>query len=73
MKLELNIYFFLKNNLKKFICNDCELVFSFPMPDNNSLNNYNSGYHQNAHGGHKRDFKLEAFFRGIAKCRLNTL
>jgi len=61
------------NNLKKFICNDCELVFSFPMPNDDSLNNYNAGYHQNAHGGHKRDYKLEAFFRGIAKCRLNTL
>lgn len=61
------------NNLKKFICNDCELVFSFPMPNDHSLNNYNEGYHQNAHGGHKRDYKLEAFFRGIAKCRLNTI
>ena len=61
------------SNLNKFVCKDCELVFCFPMPDEDSLKNYNLGYHDNAHGGHKRDYKLEAFFRGIAKCRLHTL
>ena len=61
------------DNLKKFICRDCNLVFSFPMPSQNKLDSYNMGYHKNAHGGHNRNPKLEAFFRGIAKTRLNTL
>jgi SAM-dependent methyltransferase len=60
-------------NLTKFSCSDCNLVFSLPMPGQDKLNQYNLGYHQNAHGGHKRDKKLEAFFSGIAKCRLHTL
>lgn len=61
------------DNLKKFICRDCDLVFSFPMPSQNKLDRYNMGYHKNAHGGHNRNPKLEAFFTGIAKTRLNTL
>jgi len=61
------------DNLSKFICKDCNLVFSLPMPSQDKLDAYNMGYHQNAHGGYKRNPKLEAFFRGIAKTRLNTL
>ena len=43
------------------------------MPSQNKLDSYNMGYHKNAHGGHNRNPKLEAFFRRIAKTRLNTL
>jgi len=61
------------NNTSKFICQNCDLVFCSPMPNNQALESYNSSYHQNAHGGHERDSKLDAFFTGIAKCRLYTL
>tara|TARA_B100001939_G_scaffold348024_1_gene372044 strand:+ start:3441 stop:4376 length:936 start_codon:yes stop_codon:yes gene_type:complete len=61
------------NNLKKFYCNDCDLIFSNPMPGNLELDEYNSNYHNNAHGGYNRDKKLKAFFNGIAKTRLHTI
>ena len=60
-------------NLNKFICNNCELVFANPMPNNEILEEYNSNYHINAHGEHQRDEKLNAFFRGIAKTRIITI
>ena len=60
-------------NLKKFICKDCNLVFCIPMPSQDKLDAYNMGYHQNAHGGHKRNPRLEAIIRVIAKTRINTL
>ncbi len=65
-----SIYF---NNLTRVICNKCELVFANPMPNNQKLEDYNSNYHANAHGGHKRDLKLQSFFKGIAKTRLFTI
>ena len=65
-----SIYF---NNLRRVLCNKCGLVFANPMPRNKKLEQYNSNYHLNAHGGHKRDNKLNSFFKGIAKTRLNTI
>ena len=32
-------------NLNRFLCNDCELVFANPMPNNKILKEYNSNYH----------------------------
>ncbi len=61
------------NNLNRFLCNNCQLVFASPMPNDTKLNDYNSNYHLNAHGGHERDIKLNAFFVGIAKTRLITI
>jgi SAM-dependent methyltransferase len=43
------------------------------MPNNEVLKEYNSNYHVNAHGGHQRNSKLNAFFAGIAKTRLITI
>ena len=65
-----SVYF---KNLNKFICNNCELVFANPMPNNKILEEYNSNYHLNAHGEYQREEKLNAFFRGIAKTRIDTL
>lgn len=59
--------------LNRFLCNDCELVFAHPMPSDETLEKYNSNYHINAHGEYQRDEKLNAFFCGIAKTRINTI
>lgn len=60
-------------NLKLYNCNLCNLSFSHPKIDNEKLSAYNSGYHLNAHDGHKRDKKLESFFSGISKLRIITI
>ena len=61
------------SNLNRVACKVCELQFAFPMPEIEKLNNYNNDYHQSAHGGADRDIKLEAFFTGLAKTRLDFI
>ena len=50
-------------------CNSCALVFSTPMPSDDSLENYNASYFDTAHGGLQQSSVALAFFRGIAKVR----
>ena len=60
-------------DINRFYCGDCELVFAHPMPNDKNLEKYNSNYHINAHGEYQRDEKLNDFFRGVAKTRINLL
>ena len=54
-------------------CNDCNLQFASPMPSNKLIENYNRSYHDNAHGGKKRDKKLQGFFTGISRTRIEFI
>ena len=54
-------------------CFSCDLHFAYPMPMESSLNNYNNSYHQSAHGGQERNPKLQGFFSGISRTRLNLI
>tara|TARA_B110000459_G_scaffold89542_1_gene100194 strand:+ start:1302 stop:2228 length:927 start_codon:yes stop_codon:yes gene_type:complete len=54
-------------------CFSCDLHFAYPMPLESSLNKYNISYHQSAHGGQERNLKLQGFFSGISRTRLNLI
>ncbi len=58
------------SNISRVSCNDCGLHFANPMPGTSDLNDYNSSYHDSAHGGSDRNIKQQAFFSGLAKTRL---
>ena len=58
------------SNLQRMACLECHLHFAHPMPKIEKLDDYNSSYHDSAHGGSKRDIKQQAFFTGLAKTRL---
>ena len=60
-------------NITRQKCNTCDLHFAHPMPLKSSLNNYNNSYHQSAHGGQERNLKLQGFFSGISRTRLNLI
>ena len=61
------------SNKKIYGCNNCGLYFVNPKIEDSKLNKYNSSYHENAHQGHKRNKKLEAFFSGISKLRIEII
>jgi SAM-dependent methyltransferase len=50
-------------------CEDCEFVFTSPMPNYSDLQVYNSEYFEFAHGGHPKSPSAIAFFSGINKLR----
>lgn len=50
-------------------CRSCTLVFSIPMPSDDSLKEFNSSYFDSAHGGLQQSAVALAFFKGIAKIR----
>lgn len=58
------------SNLNRIACLECEFQFANPMPEIKKLEEYNSNYHESAHGGLKRNLKEQAFFTGLAKTRL---
>ena len=61
------------SDLKRVACIACGLHFAHPMPSLKRLNDYNSSYHDSAHGGSYRDLKQQAFFIGLAKTRLDFI
>ena len=66
-----NHHFFSKKNI--YGCKNCLLYFVNPKIEDSKLEEYNSSYHENAHQGHKRNKKLEAFFSGISKLRIEII
>ena len=62
-------------NLKRVKCLDCELHFANPMPNDQTLNNYNNSYHDSAHKGVDREKNkiTSSFYSGIAKTRIDFL
>ena len=51
-------------------CMSCEMIFAWPPPSAQSLEQYNSGYFDAAHGGVAKDEISTAFFKGIAAIRV---
>jgi ubiquinone/menaquinone biosynthesis C-methylase UbiE len=51
-------------------CNQCQMVFVSPMPDEAEWDAYNSGYFENAHGGLSTDKLGMAFHAGINLLRV---
>lgn len=60
---------FVFGNRKLLECNNCKLVFTDPLLSDKDLNNYNSSYFENAHGGSAKDPITIAFHSGINKVR----
>lgn len=54
-------------------CHFCDLQFVDPMPSESSLDVYNNSYHESAHGGQERNLKLQGFFSGISRIRVNLI
>ena len=61
------------SDLNRVACIACGLHFAHPMPSLKRLNDYNSSYHDSAHGGSYRDLNQQAFFIGLAKTRLDFI
>jgi SAM-dependent methyltransferase len=51
-------------------CNDCSMFFCNPMPDDVSLDEYNAGYFDNAHGGISTNAVTVAFHSAINLLRV---
>ena len=61
------------SNMSRVSCFECGLHFANPMPEESAMNDYNSNYHDSAHGGSDRNIKQQAFFSGLAKTRLDFI
>ena len=61
------------SNMSRVSCFECGLHFANPMPEESAINDYNSNYHDSAHGGSDRNIKQQAFFSGLAKTRLDFI
>ena len=60
-------------NMTRQRCHSCDLQFADPMPSESSLDIYNNSYHDSAHGGQERNVKLQGFFSGISRTRVNII
>tara|TARA_B100001059_G_scaffold178892_1_gene179499 strand:+ start:6088 stop:7014 length:927 start_codon:yes stop_codon:yes gene_type:complete len=60
-------------NMTRQRCHSCDLQFADPMPSESSLDTYNNSYHDSAHGGQERNIKLQGFFSGISRTRINLI
>lgn len=51
-------------------CNNCTMVFAYPLPDADALRKYNEGYFDNAHGGMSTHPLTVAFYSAISLVRM---
>jgi SAM-dependent methyltransferase len=51
-------------------CNNCTMVFAYPLPDEEELRKYNAGYFDNAHGGMSTHPLTVAFYSAISLLRM---
>jgi SAM-dependent methyltransferase len=54
-------------------CNNCEMIFVAPMPDEELLTKYNASYFMSAHGGQPQDETTISFFKAIGRLRVAYL
>lgn len=54
-------------------CQNCELVYAFPLPEPVDIEKYNNDYFSSAHGVSVDSFFAKSFFEGIAQIRIKYI
>jgi SAM-dependent methyltransferase len=54
-------------------CQNCELVYAFPLPKPVDIEKYNNNYFSSAHGVSVDSFFAKSFFEGIAQIRIKYI